>query len=85
MDSHPPQHDQVPATTSDVIGSRVAVGFLVGLVYELLDANEDIVRLAIESGLEDDPVWEGELDYLRRLQRVAREGMALATEVAGTP
>ena len=71
--------------SSEAVGSRVAVEFLVALVYELLDAGDDIARLAIETGLEEDSAWAGELDYLRRLQRVAREGLALATEVADQP
>jgi hypothetical protein len=42
------------------------------LVYELLDAHADTVRLASE--LEDDPTWGAHNDYLRALQR---EGRAL--------
>jgi hypothetical protein len=67
--------------SSEVIGSRAAIEFLVALVYELLDAHEDLLRLAIDSGLEDDPYWAADLDYLRRLQRVSREGLALASAV----
>jgi hypothetical protein len=47
------------------------------LAYELLDAHEDTVRLALERGLpEDDVVWDVHLDYLRALQRAAREELA---------
>ena len=51
---------------------------LVTLVYELLDAHDDTARLA--AGLEDDPTWVEHLDYLRRLQRVAREMLAACDE-----
>ena len=48
---------------------------LVELVYELLDAHNDTARLAraLAAG---DPVWEIHLDYLRALQRAAREELA---------
>lgn len=44
------------------------------LVYELLDAHEDTVRLA--AGEVVDERWQVHLDYLRALQRVARETLA---------
>jgi hypothetical protein len=47
-----------------------------GLVYELLDAHADTVRLASE--LEDDPTWGAHNDYLRALQR---EGRALLSQL----
>jgi hypothetical protein len=49
---------------------------LLGLVYELLDAHDDTARL---SGELVDERWEVHLDYLRDLQRVARESLARAT------
>jgi hypothetical protein len=47
------------------------------LVYELLDAHDDTARLA--RGLPPDERWEAHLDYLRDLQRVAREELARAS------
>ncbi len=51
-----------------------APGYLTDLVYELLDAHIDTVRLAAE--LDQVPAWEAHLDYLRDLQRVSREALA---------
>jgi hypothetical protein len=48
--------------------------YLGNLVYELLDAHQDTMRLA--GGLSDDERWAAHLDYLRDLQRVGREGLA---------
>lgn len=50
-----------------------ALEYLSGLVYELLDAHTDTADLAYRL---DDPEWDAHLDYLRDLQRVAREGLA---------
>ena len=47
---------------------------LVLVVYELLDAHDDTVRLG--EGLETDLQWRAHLDYLRGLQRVGREALA---------
>jgi hypothetical protein len=47
---------------------------LTELVYELLDAHWDTVQLAGE--LERQPHWGQHLDYLRDLQRLAREILA---------
>jgi hypothetical protein len=44
------------------------------LLYELLDAHYDTVRLASE--LASEPDWEAHLEYLRGLQRVGRETLA---------
>jgi hypothetical protein len=52
-----------------------AGGDVIELVYELLDAHVDTMRLA--RGLEADPAWAAHLDYLRDLQRVGREALAL--------
>ena len=60
-------------------GDTAPIDSLVGLVYELLDASEDVAQLADECGLHDDPRWAAHLDYLRGLQRVAREDLARAT------
>jgi hypothetical protein len=49
-------------------------GDLTALVYELLDAHGDTMRLA--DGLEAAPGWAAHLDYLRDLQRVGREALA---------
>ena len=53
-------------------------GFLVALVYELLDAHSDTMRLADE--LDTEPGWAAHLDYLRDLQRVGREALAWGGE-----
>jgi hypothetical protein len=47
------------------------------LVYELLDAHDDTVRLG--NGPENDLRWRAHLEYLRGLQRVGRETLARAT------
>ena len=53
---------------------RPIVTNLVSLIYELLDAHVDTAYLAAE--LPDDPCWAAHLDYLRALQRTAREMVA---------
>jgi hypothetical protein len=50
---------------------------LARLIYELLDAHYDTARLTQE--VADDVRWHAHLDYLRDLQRVAREVLATAT------
>jgi hypothetical protein len=47
------------------------------VVYELLDAHDDTMRLG--EGLETDLRWRAHLDYLRGLQRVGREALARGT------
>jgi hypothetical protein len=47
------------------------------VVYELLDAHDDTVRLG--EGLESDLRWRAHVDYLRGLQRVGREALARGT------
>jgi hypothetical protein len=54
--------------------------YLSALVYELLDAHEDTMRLA--DPLCDDQRWAAHLDYLRDLQRVGRERLARVGTVA---
>jgi hypothetical protein len=49
-------------------------GYVTELLYELLDAHVDTIRLACE--LDVDPAWAAHLDYLRDLQRVGREALA---------
>jgi hypothetical protein len=53
-------------------------GYLTALVYELLDAHGDTMRLA--DGLEAQPAWAAHLEYLRDLQRVGRETLAWGGE-----
>jgi hypothetical protein len=50
---------------------------LAELVYELLDAHDDTVRLAQDRI--GDPDWDAHVDYLRQLQRVGRETLGKAT------
>ncbi len=52
----------------------IAGGYATELVYELLDAHVDTIRMAHD--LDGDPAWAAHLDYLRDLQRVAREALA---------
>jgi hypothetical protein len=56
---------------------------LARLVYELLDAHYDTIRL-VEDAAEDE-CWHAHLAYLRDLQRVARELLATATADDGAP
>jgi hypothetical protein len=48
--------------------------YVTELLYELLDAHLDTMRMARE--LDPDPAWAAHLDYLRDLQRVGREALA---------
>jgi hypothetical protein len=59
--------------------SSAALQLLVTVVYELLDAHEDATRLAAADHLDLDPLWANHLEYVRGLQRVAREDIARAT------
>lgn len=56
--------------------SHTSHDHLIGLVYELLDAHDDTVRLAAD--LRVHPRWEVHLGYLRDLQRIGREALAQA-------
>ena len=49
---------------------------LSSLLYELLDAHVDTIKLAGE--LEHEQCWGAHLDYLRDLQRIGREALARA-------
>jgi hypothetical protein len=49
---------------------------LSGLLYELLDAHIDTIKLA--EPLDENQRWAAHLDYLRGLQRVGREALARA-------
>jgi hypothetical protein len=51
-----------------------AVAEVSALIYELLDAHADTAELASE--LSSDPAWSAHLDYLRALQRHARQLLA---------
>ena len=51
-----------------------ADGYVAELLYELLDAHVDTMRMARD--LDGDPAWAAHLDYLRDLQRVGREALA---------
>ena len=51
---------------------------LTRLVYELLDAHDDTVRIA--TGQDLDGRWQAHLSYLCDLQRVARELLAHAAQ-----
>lgn len=53
---------------------------LSSLLYELLDAHVDTIKLAWP--FEDDDDWAAHLDYLRGLQRVGRETLARMGGVA---
>jgi hypothetical protein len=59
----------VSAVDSQILNER-----LVRLVDELTDAHEDTVRLAHEPATVLE--WQVHLDYLRALQRLARETLA---------
>ena len=50
------------------------VDHLSGLLYELLDAHVDTLKLA--ATLEENQSWAAHLDYLRDLQRVGKETLA---------
>jgi hypothetical protein len=69
--------DKEDQTVLDANNSAViAGGYVTELVYELLDAHVDTMRLAHD--LDADPAWAAHLDYLRDLQRVGREALASA-------
>jgi hypothetical protein len=52
----------------------IAEDYLADLVYELLDAHADTIRLT--GDLPIDTEWAAHVDYLRGLQRVGREALA---------
>ena len=54
--------------------SEMTGRYLTDLVYELLDAHGDTMRLAGE--LTDNHEWAAHLEYLRGLQRVGRAALA---------
>jgi hypothetical protein len=67
--------DKEDRTVLDANKSAViSGGYVTELVYELLDAHVDTMRLAHD--LDGDPAWAAHLDYLRDLQRVSREALA---------
>jgi hypothetical protein len=58
-------------TTTDQLGA---------LLYELLDAHIDTIKLA--GPLDENQHWAAHLDYLRGLQRVGREALARLGQAA---
>jgi hypothetical protein len=68
-----------PGALASVATTR-AGGELVGLVYELLDAHADTAELATRTLPSQGPLWAAHLDYLRGLQRCARETLARHSE-----
>jgi hypothetical protein len=68
-----------PRRSADPVEERISS--LVALSYELLDAHADTARLA--SDYAPDAEWDSHLAYLRDLQRVGREALALAAQPAG--
>jgi hypothetical protein len=56
--------------------AATTTGYVTELLYELLDAHVDTMRLARD--FDGDPAWAAHLDYLRDLQRVGREALAHA-------
>jgi hypothetical protein len=62
--------------------SAVTTGeYVIALVYELLDAHGDTMRIARD--IDEDPAWAAHLDYLRDLQRVGRTALAQLTSASG--
>jgi hypothetical protein len=74
------QHQYVYPTVIEV--RRVALP-VTEVVYELLDAHDDTVRLADDRAA--DPRWGAHLQYLRDLQRVGREALAHLDTQASQP
>jgi hypothetical protein len=71
--------DKEDRTVLDANKSAViSGGYVTELVYELLDAHVDTIRMAHE--LDEDPAWAAHLDYLRDLQRVGREALAQTSQ-----
>jgi hypothetical protein len=67
--------EEAPVIDADTAGTT-PTDRLSGLLYELLDAHIDTIKLAC--ALEYDDRWAAHLDYLRDLQRVGRETLARA-------
>jgi hypothetical protein len=61
--------------------TRTAAEGITELVYELLDAHGDTLMLA--EHLADEPEWGAHMAYLRDLQRVGRERLALGDATSG--
>jgi hypothetical protein len=73
--SGPVEFDWPPGRLSSAgIPTSQASSWVVALVYELLDAHQDTARIFDESA--SDQAWEAHLDYLRALQRRARQLLA---------
>jgi hypothetical protein len=54
--------------------TRPAEAQLLALVYELVDAHADTIEISVNRA--DDLRWDAHLDYLRALQRKAKEILA---------
>jgi hypothetical protein len=61
--------------TLAALGDASLLDALTALIYELLDAHQDTIELAEPFA---DRSWRAHLDYLRALQRIGRELLALA-------
>lgn len=73
--SRPVEFDWPPGRLSPAgTAASSASTWVVALVYELLDAHQDTARIFDESA--SDQTWEAHLDYLRALQRRARQLLA---------
>jgi hypothetical protein len=70
---------RAPQRAANPVEERVSS--LVALSYELLDAHADTARLASDDA--PNAEWDSHLAYLRDLQRVGREALALAAQPAG--
>ena len=62
------------APVEEMVAAEETAAALVALTYELLDAHADTGQLALQDA--SDIEWRNHLDYLRDLQRVAREALA---------
>ncbi len=70
----PVSHGGVRQVLEPSVSQVGSDGHMTALIYELLDAHADTMRLADE--LDATPAWAAHLDYLRDLQRVGREALA---------
>jgi hypothetical protein len=61
-----------------MIDAHASSEHLIALIYELLDAHDDTLRIAAGAPLDLD--WEAHLDYLRDLQRIGRELLAATSD-----
>src|SRR5206468_10099280 len=66
-----PEEERLAGTDRTIVATQAQ---LAELVYELLDAHVDTMRLVEDP--EAHPGWDAHLDYLRDLQRVGRQVLA---------